>query len=48
MTAYQLTQDAQSDILEIRRYTVEQWGNPLPRLRYPYQPCRKARLTNPT
>jgi len=28
MLAYQLTQGAQSDILKIRRHTIEQWGKP--------------------
>ena len=26
MVAYRLTPDAQSDLIEIRRFTVEQWG----------------------
>ena len=26
MTGYRLTQDAQSDLIEVRRYTVRQWG----------------------
>ena len=26
MTGYRLTQDAQSDLIDIRRYTTEQWG----------------------
>lgn len=26
MTGYRLTQDAQSDLIEIRRYTLKQWG----------------------
>lgn len=26
MTNYRLTPDAQSDLIDIRRYTVEQWG----------------------
>ena len=26
MSNYRLTPDAQSDLIEIRRYTVEQWG----------------------
>jgi toxin ParE1/3/4 len=26
MTGYRLTQDAQSDLIEIRRYTLRQWG----------------------
>lgn len=26
MTGYRLTQDAQSDLIEIRRYTLQQWG----------------------
>lgn len=26
MSIYQLTQDAQADLIEIRRYTVEKWG----------------------
>ncbi|MFC4346822.1 type II toxin-antitoxin system RelE/ParE family toxin [Kordiimonas lipolytica] len=28
MLAYHLTPEAQKDILEIRRYTTEQWGKP--------------------
>lgn len=27
MPLYHLTQDAQSDLIEIRRYTVQQWGD---------------------
>ena len=27
MTHYRLTPDAQSDLIEIRRYTVKQWGD---------------------
>ena len=26
MPAYRLTRDAQSDLIEIRRYTLQQWG----------------------
>lgn len=26
MTAYRLTPDAQTDLIEIRRYTLKQWG----------------------
>ncbi len=26
MTGYHLTQDAQSDLIEIRQYTLQQWG----------------------
>ena len=26
MTGYRLTKDAQSDLIEIRRYTVQEWG----------------------
>ncbi|MCY4427864.1 MAG: type II toxin-antitoxin system RelE/ParE family toxin [Halieaceae bacterium] len=26
MAAYRLTRDAQSDLIEIRRYTVQEWG----------------------
>ncbi len=26
MTGYRLTHDAQSDLIEIRRFTVQQWG----------------------
>lgn len=26
MVAYRLTRDAQTDLIEIRRYTVKQWG----------------------
>ncbi len=28
MSHYRLTPDAQSDLIDIRRYTLEQWGEP--------------------